>query len=653
MTYLQSRKLKYYGRIFTVVILAIVTTILFISKLQDVYTENMAELEALNEVEVQALQTQYLFKKQIQEWKNILLRGQNLIDFEKYMALFKEEFAATQASANLLYEKLQTDSAAKPLSDKFRTSHQEMLTDYLNALKIYNAYQYDAQKSDAEVRGIDREATQVLDHVVRILNNEISVKRNSVLSRLNTYIYIFGIAFLTLQVLLCWLTVRLTGALLKLSLTDKTTQTGNRELFINTIRDTIKKNRAASFAIFDLNNFKIINEAFGNDGGDHYMRLLAKKIKNVLASKEELCRIGGDMLGVILFCDDTEEAVMRVKKIKKTISKFKYSQDNIEMSLTASVGIFCTHSSIETNSQQVLNNLYASLQEAKSLGKNKVVVYSPDSIEIKQRRAQMKKVHEITLALEETRIVLFRQKVAALGSDKVSNEIGRKRSNKQHYYEVLMRVKDRQGCYLSPGPFIAAAEHFNLMEVIDRYIIKCTIDYLVAFPNEKEDYAINLSGSSLSDKTFITFIKSVFDDTYIYFKRISFERISFEITETDIVKNLKTASNIINTLKSYGCKVALDDFGSGMSSYSYLAELDIDKIKIDGTFIQDIERKPNNQAIIRSVVQLSKELGIKTVAEFVETQAELDAIRQLGIDYVQGYVVHKPEFLYQPNNEAY
>ncbi len=633
MTYIQRQKFKYFGRIFSIVLIAVMTTLWFISQYQNIYTKNMNELDALNQMEIQALQTQYFFKKQVQEWKNILLRGQSADDLEKYLDLFRNEYAATQASANSLYEKIDSNSQTKALSDKFRVEHKEMFNEYAKALEVYKANQFDAQKSDAEVRGIDREATDVLDEVVSILNDEIYIKRNSILTRLNTFVLFYGIAFLLLQMLFCWLAIKLTAALLKSGLTDKATQIGNRELFINTISNILDNNQIRSFAIFDLNNFKIVNEAFGNQGGDRFLQLLASDIKRHLKPNETLCRVGGDMLGIIMLCKDTKTSVRRTKKIKKTISAFKYTQDNIQMSLTASAGVFCMHASVEKNSQQILNNLYASLQEAKSLGKNKVVVYSPDSVEIKQRRAQMQKVHEINLALEEKRIVLFRQQVLDLSL-----------SNPSHYFEILMRVKDKNGEYQPPGLFIAAAERFKMMESIDRYIIQSTIDYLRNFSDESEYYAINLSGATLSDKTFITFIEQIFDNP-----DIPSERISFEITETDVVKNLKIASSILTKLKSYGCKIALDDFGTGMSSYRYLTELEIDKIKIDGKFIQDVDKKTNNQAIIRSVVHLAKELNIRTVAEFVETKAELQTIKKLNIDYAQGYLMHKPEFLYQPS----
>lgn len=632
MTYIQYRQLKYFGMVLSIVLLAVITTMWFIYQYQSTYAEKMNELESLNQVEVQALKTQYLFKRQVQEWKNILLRGQSSSDFNKYLQLFKQEFAATQQSANHLYEIINDQSPTKQLTDEFRTSHRKMLEEYASALDVFSAFKFDAQKSDAEVRGIDREATLILDEVVSILETEVDSKRDAILYRLNSHTYLYSFAFLTFQVLFSWMAIRLTAALLKSGLTDKTTQIGNRELFVDTISDAIKKNQKLCIAIYDINNFKIINEAFGNHGGDSFLRLLAAKIKRSRCPKETLCRVGGDMLGLILNCDDPNESSKRIQMIKTLIEKFEYQQDNIRMSLTASVGIFSMHSSVEKNSEQILNNLYASLQEAKSQGKNKMVLYSSESAEINQRRAQMQKVREINDALENNQIVLFRQKVQDL-------------SGAQHgdYFEILMRVKDHQGEYKAPGLFIAAAERFSMMEAIDRYIIQSTVEFLGAASSKTENYAINLSGATLSDTSFIDFIKAVFDNS-----KLPFERISFEITETDIVKNFKTASSIIAVLKSYGCQVALHDFGKGMSSYSYLTELDIDKIKIDGTFIKDINEKPYNRAIIKSVVNLSQDLGIRTVAEFVETQDELLAIKQLGINYAQGYLVHKPEFLYHP-----
>jgi EAL domain-containing protein (putative c-di-GMP-specific phosphodiesterase class I) len=243
----------------------------------------------------------------------------------------------------------------------------------------------------------------------------------------------------------------------------------------------------------------------------------------------------------------------------------------------------------------------------------------------------MRMVAHVSDALENKKIVLFRQAIIPVDTN-----------SKFTYYEVLMRVK-HEGEFKSPWPYLQAAESFHLITKIDRYIVTETVNYLHANTHETAKYSVNLSGQSLSDPRLPDFFDDLFERT-----GFTTNRLGFEITETDLIQNFTIALVNVQYLRSKGCKISLDDFGTGMSSYAYLSELEIDTLKIDGTFIKGIDKDKQKQAIVGSMIMLSTQLGFTTVAEFVETNEEYATLKRSGIEYCQGYLLHKPELFFEP-----
>jgi EAL domain-containing protein (putative c-di-GMP-specific phosphodiesterase class I) len=245
----------------------------------------------------------------------------------------------------------------------------------------------------------------------------------------------------------------------------------------------------------------------------------------------------------------------------------------------------------------------------------------------------MQWIARIHRAIEENRLLLYRQNIVAVtGEDSVAHA------------EILLRMKDENGAIIPPMAFIPAAERYNIMAMIDRWVVTNTLEWLAANPlasnNHPQFLSINLSGQSLGDKNFLQHIVDEFART-----GVSAERICFEITETSAIANIGRAKDFISILKQRGCCFALDDFGSGMSSYSYLKNLDVDYLKIDGVFVKDVAQDPVDFAMVESINRIGHVMGIKIIAEFVEDEPTLEKLREIGVDYAQGFGIHRPEAL--------
>jgi EAL domain-containing protein (putative c-di-GMP-specific phosphodiesterase class I) len=275
---------------------------------------------------------------------------------------------------------------------------------------------------------------------------------------------------------------------------------------------------------------------------------------------------------------------------------------------------------------------------AKEQGRNRIQVYQSDDKVVVQRHGEMQWVHRITRALAEERFCLYFQRIMPL----LTPQVGRLHG------EILLRMIDEQGQLVSPATFIPAAERYNLMPSIDRWVIRTAFKTMAQTLPEAPDrtavvgVSINLSGQSLCDDHLLEFVIEQFQQS-----GIAAERVCFEITETAVIANLARAMHLITSLRELGCRFALDDFGSGLSSFAYLKRLPVDYLKIDGSFVRGMLENPIDYAIVDSINQIGHVMGILTIAEFVENAAILSQLRALGVDYAQGYGIARPQPLWQ------
>ncbi|MDJ0631895.1 MAG: EAL domain-containing protein [Xenococcaceae cyanobacterium MO_188.B29] len=391
----------------------------------------------------------------------------------------------------------------------------------------------------------------------------------------------------------------------------------------------------------DLDQFKVVNDTCGHVGGDNLLRQLTILKKKLIRSSDVLARLGGDEFGLLLKQCSLEQAETIANTIRTLIQEFRFSWEDKVFTLSASIGLV----SIDQNSQNfssVLSAADAACYAAKEKGRNRVFVYRHNDRELTRQRKERQWVAHINRALEEDRFCLYCQKIISL-----------KENDSREHYEILLRLLDKDGKLVPPMAFIPAAENYNLMPAIDRWVISTffsaynnycqrknqTTNNLKSanFPEEKI-YTINLSGASINSDSFFDFLKEQFT---LY--PISPSTICFEITETSAIANLAKAAEFIDELKQLGCLFALDDFGSGMSSLAYLKNLPVDFLKIDGSFVKNILDDPVDHATVDCFNRIGHVMNMQTIAEFVENEPIIQKLRKLGVDYAQGYGIDKPK----------
>jgi diguanylate cyclase (GGDEF)-like protein/PAS domain S-box-containing protein len=389
--------------------------------------------------------------------------------------------------------------------------------------------------------------------------------------------------------------------------------------------------RSHSVAFLDLDQFKVVNDTCGHAAGDELLRQLSRQLAEPIRAHDTLARLGGDEFAILLEDCDIDNAARVCEKIRQDIEDFRFGWDDHSFEVGVSIGLvgMDQHSSSVAD---VLSSADAACYSAKEAGRNRVHVSRTIDDETNGQRSEMRWVSRITEALDENRLVLFVQPIEPLVID----------AEPESHCEVLVRMLDRDGSLILPGAFLPAAERYNLIQSIDRYVVAKVCEayhskFFGDFLPHQQTIAINLSGQSLGDKKTLQFIKS---NLQAY--KVPPEIICFEITETAAINNMGQALDFIRALKEIGCSFALDDFGSGLSSYGYLQNIPVDYIKIDGRFVKDIVDNPIDAAMVASINEIAHLMGKKTIAEFVENTEIADKLRDIGVDFVQGWGIGKP-----------
>jgi len=378
----------------------------------------------------------------------------------------------------------------------------------------------------------------------------------------------------------------------------------------------------------DLDRFKIVNDTCGHIAGDELLCQITALLQGKIRKTDTLARLGGDEFGVLLNRCTLEQALLVANKLRECVHEFRFVSQEQTFTIGASIGLV----GIDGDSEgfaEIISAADTACYTAKNRGRNRVYLLETNNDqELLQQRGEMQWVSRIGQALESDLFCLYAQQIAAITPTAQSGD----------HYEILLRLRDEEGNLVLPMAFIPAAERYNLMHLIDRWVIRTLFrDYSHVVNREQSTCAINLSGSSINDDQFIDFLY----EQFALFS-ISPQRICFEITETVAISNLTKASQFIRELQSFGCRFALDDFGAGMSSFAYLKFLPVDYLKIDGSFIRNIVENSVDNAIVAAITHLGSVLGIQTIAEFVENDAILERITELGIDYAQGYGIAVP-----------
>ncbi|MEM9806435.1 MAG: EAL domain-containing protein [Cyanobacteria bacterium P01_D01_bin.56] len=414
------------------------------------------------------------------------------------------------------------------------------------------------------------------------------------------------------------------------------------------IDSTRTHHKKHSLCYLDLDQFKVVNDTCGHAAGDELLRQLARLMGKQLRADDILARIGGDEFGIILHNCSLDNAVSLMDKLLHTLQGFRFVWHDNTFSIGASAGL------VEINEEcgdinSVLGAADAACFAAKNRGRNRFHVYRANDEVLATQRGERQWVARILKALEQDRFCLYQQAIVPIHAAEGGVT----------HYELLVRMISETGEVIRPMAFVPAAERYGLMPKLDRWVIssfftryqKYYKTHTIPQQNSEEPdymplYCINLSGMSINDDYLPAFLKEQFT-----LHEILPQTICFEITETAAITNLSRAADLIQEIKNLGCAFALDDFGSGMSSLAYLKMLPVDYVKIDGNFIRNIIQDPVDSVMVESITRIGHELGIQTIAEFVENEDILAKLRLLGVDYAQGYGIGRPVPFRRPYGE--
>ncbi len=409
----------------------------------------------------------------------------------------------------------------------------------------------------------------------------------------------------------------------------------NRREFEQRLERTLlsaqQQGREHALCYMDLDQFKVINDSCGHAAGDELLRQLALLLKGNLRERDTLARLGGDEFALLLENCSISDALEVADTFRAEVQRFRFKWGDRIFSVGMSVGMVAINSDSGT-AASLMSAADAACYVAKDRGRNQIHLYESRDSDLVRHRGEMQWVTRIQRALEEHRLRLSWQEIRR--TDTVVEPV--------RHVELLLRMIDDDGSEILPMAFIPAAERYSIMPALDAWVIEETLRlcqrYLAAKREQNCLFAVNLSGASLKDPAFRRMLLASLDENPAFGPHLC-----FEITETAAIGNLAVVNEFIEAMRAFGCSFALDDFGSGLSSFTYLKNLKVDYLKIDGAFVRDIAGNAIDRSMVEAIHRIGHQMGLKTVAEYVESDQILAVLRQMGVDYVQGSWVHQPE----------
>ena len=426
---------------------------------------------------------------------------------------------------------------------------------------------------------------------------------------------------------------RMSGEMSYRATHDELTGLVNRAEFEARMRRLLQKSHEDgshhAMMFIDLDQFKLVNDACGHSAGDQLLQQVSALLGEAVRARDTLARLGGDEFGVILDHCTGEQAQRVAQQICDRMEEFRFLHDGRRFRIGTSIGLVAVSNAFATVAA-VMQAADTSCYAAKEAGRNRVHTWFDTDQALRERHGEMQWTTRIEQALDEDKFVLYAQRITALGD-----------GGQGIHAEVLLRMVDHDGSIIGPAAFIPAAERFNLASRIDRWVLRNATAWLEMHGVQAnvQTLSVNLSGQSVGDRAFH---RQVMEKLAALPSDIC-RRLCFEITETAAVTNLGDAALFIEQVRALGVRISLDDFGSGASSFGYLKSLRVDYLKIDGQFIKDLVDDPLDDAAVRCFVDVARVVGVKTVAEYVDREAVLQGVKALGIDFAQGFHLHKPE----------
>lgn len=417
---------------------------------------------------------------------------------------------------------------------------------------------------------------------------------------------------------------------------DPMTGLMNRAGFEAQIHESLKtleaKDDQHQMLFFDIDNLQLVNDTFGQKAGDEVIKRFGQIIDKELPKNGVATRLTGDDFAILLANASSDDAYDVAMRIRDNSDEMRYLKGDKTLQVTVSCGI-APFDKRSRDESAVLTAARLACDTAKDHGRDRIEVYDQNNQSVIRRYDDMHMVTEIQTSLDDDLFELLAQPIASL-EDK----------NAPSRFEILLRMQDSAGNRISSAAFFSAAERYQLMPQIDRWVVSATLSSLAPHNQFLRDsgtvFAINLSGQSLGDDDILHFIEEEIDAS-----GIAPEALCFEVTESAAVANLKKAQAFIDALRQRGCRFALDDFGAGLSSFAYLKNFHVDTLKIDGSFIRDITDNVISESMVAAITQVAKVMELETVAEFVETAKAKTLLRKLGVSFVQGHAIGKPTAL--------
>ncbi len=378
----------------------------------------------------------------------------------------------------------------------------------------------------------------------------------------------------------------------------------------------------------DLDQFKVVNDTCGHGAGDELLRQVAAMLQGQVRESDVLARLGGDEFGIIYRACTMEQATRIAEELLGRVRDYRFLWEGHRFEIGASIGLVAI-SAHNRRMADVLSAADIACYAAKEAGRNRLHIYEPDDSELKRRHGELHWVSRLRRAMEEDRLVLYGQRIVSTRPD----------APPRLRFEILVRLLDEEGRIAPPMAFIPAAERYQLMPALDRWVLRAAMKALVPLGASGLDWmcALNLSGQSLGDDRFLAVVNELLDGAGIPGKHFC-----FEITETAAIANLQSAVRFLNQIRERGCRFALDDFGSGLSSFAYLKNLPVDYLKIEGGFVKDLASDPIDRAMVTAIHQIGQVMGVQTIGECVENDEILAILREIGVDYAQGYGIERP-----------
>ncbi len=419
------------------------------------------------------------------------------------------------------------------------------------------------------------------------------------------------------------------------ALHDPLTGLANRRKFEAEMKKLLIKARSDDLKhhllYLDLDQFKVVNDTCGHDAGDELLKQITDILDKKTRKTDLLARLGGDEFGLLLESCDAEHALVVANNLRQAVEDFRFGWQTQSFRIGVSIGI-AEITGTEAKDSEILSAADAACYVAKESGRNRVHFHQINSSASAVHQKEMQWISQLQAALDNDNFELYLQRIQDAETLSVAS----------NHYEVLLRMIGEEGEIIPPGAFLPAAERFNLIGSIDRWVIENVFKKIKNIKQSDQStdnltLSINLSGVSMGDAELLDRICQLLSES-----SFPAENFCFEITETAVIANLKHAQVFLTKLQSKGCKIALDDFGSGLSSFAYLKSLPVDVIKIDGYFVKDIADDDVDKVFVESINKMSQVMGLTTVAEFVENEDILKVLTEIGVNYAQGFGIHKP-----------